>query len=199
MVAGPNTQPDVELLVIVLNYRTPDLTIACLRSLAGEVATVARTQVVVVENGSGDDSGRRLGEALATNGWTDWATLIASAQNHGFAGGNNLAWRRSPSARYLLLLNSDTVVRPGSIRYCYEAMQAEHDIGALGIKQVLPDGRVENSVRRFPTPLRMFCSALGLPWRMPGLFGWADVEDKAWNRQTIRRDVDWIGGAFAAP
>lgn len=196
MNTASDKQPDLELLVIVLNYRTPDLTIACLRSLAGEVPTVARAQVVVVENGSGDDSGRRLAEAIETNGWTDWATLIASDQNHGFAGGNNFAWRRSPSARYLLLLNSDTVVRPGSLGYCYDAMQAEHDIGALGIKQILPDGRVENSVRRFPTPLRMFCSALGLPWRMPGLFGWADVEDKAWDRRTVRRDVDWIGGAF---
>jgi len=42
----------------------------------------------------------------------------------------------------------------------------------------------------------MFCCALGLPWRMPGLFGWANVEDKAWDRQAEKRDVDWIGGAF---
>ena len=196
MTDGLDEQADVELLVAVLNYRTPALTVDCLRSLADEAPTVAGTRVVVVENGSGDDSAKRIGQAIETNGWSSWATLTQVQDNLGFAGGNNLAWSLSPSARYLLLLNSDTVVQAGSLRHCYDAMQAEPSVGAMGIRQILPDGSVETSVRRFPTPMRMFCSALGLPWRMPGLFGWADVEDKAWDRRTVRRDVDWIGGAF---
>ena len=186
----------LDLLVIVLNYRTPDLTIDCLTSLACGVATIPNVHVTVVENGSGDDSGDRIRREIEANGWSTWATLIDQPENLGFAGGNNLAWHRSPSAQYLLLLNSDTVVQPGSLEYCHAVMQAEPSIGAMGIRQLLPDGSVENSVRRFPTPLRMFFSALGLPWRSPKLFGWANVEDREWDRRTVRRDVDWIGGAF---
>ena len=193
---GTENQADLDLLVIVLNYRTPDLTIDCLASLASEVEAVPNVHVTVVENGSGDDSCERIRGEIEAKGWSTWATLIDQPENLGFAGGNNLAWRKSPSARYLLLLNSDTVVRRGSLRYCYDVMQAEPSIGAMGIRQILRDGSVENSVRRFPTPLRMFCSAIGLPWRSPKLFGWANVEDVSWDRQTVRRDVDWIGGAF---
>ncbi len=46
----------INLLVVVVNYRTADLTIDCLRSLKDEVESLAGTHVVVMDNASGDDS-----------------------------------------------------------------------------------------------------------------------------------------------
>ena len=81
------------LLIVIVNYRTPDLTLDCLRSLQDEVRTVAGTRVIVTDNASGDDSVARLEAAVRANGWDDWATIQPLDRNGGFAAGNNAAIR----------------------------------------------------------------------------------------------------------
>lgn len=202
MSAGMNPTGDApvaapELLIVVINFRTPALTLDCLRSLAPEVATVPGSKVVVVENGSGDDSAERLQAALAEQPeWAAWVELQVESQNWGFAGGNNRAIERYPDARYVLLLNSDTIVHTGCLRHCYDLMQREEDIGVLSCKLLNADGSIQNTARRFATPARLFVRALGLPWYLPRWFEWADMEDAHWDRDTISRDVDWVGGCF---
>ena len=46
----------IRLSIIIVNYRTAELVIACLRSLADDVAALGDCRVVVVDGGSGDDS-----------------------------------------------------------------------------------------------------------------------------------------------
>jgi N-acetylglucosaminyl-diphospho-decaprenol L-rhamnosyltransferase len=65
----------MNLLIVIVNYRTPGLTLDCLRSLQNEVNTVEGTRVVVTDNASGDDSVARLEAAVVANGWSDWATV----------------------------------------------------------------------------------------------------------------------------
>ena len=103
----------MRLVIVILNYRTPDLTIACLASLEGQVE-VGQDQVMVVDNASGDGSADRIESAIVQRGWHDWATVRRSPSNGGFATGNNLALRET-NAQYSLLLNSDTLVRPGTV------------------------------------------------------------------------------------
>ena len=186
----------VPLLIVVLNYRTAALTVDCLRSLVDEVPTVPGTRVIVVDNASGDGSAGTIGAAIAGNGWGGWAELVESDRNRGFAGGNNVGIARGEPARYVLLLNSDTIVQPGCLRHCMEVMEASPRVGALSCCLLNQDGSLQNTARRFPTPLRMTCAALGLPRRFPRLFGWADTEDPGWDRGAVSRDVDWLGGAF---
>ncbi|BDG04641.1 glycosyltransferase family 2 protein [Anaeromyxobacter oryzae] len=185
-----------ELLVVVVNYRTPDVTLACLRSLAAELPALPGARVVVVDNGSGDGSARRLRAAIDAEGWGAWATVLALAENGGFAYGNNRGIAAAPEARYFLLLNSDTVVSRGSLRYCRDAMDRDPAVGALSCTLLNADGSMQNVARRFPTPLRRAAGALGLPWRLPRAFAWADLDDPGWDRWTTRRDVEWLGGAF---
>jgi GT2 family glycosyltransferase len=74
---------------------------------------------------------------------------------------------------------------------------AEHpEAGAMSCRVLNADGSIQNVARRFPTPSRSTCAALGLPWHLPSLFRWADGEDPGWDRTTTARDVDWLGGAF---
>ncbi len=181
---------------MVVNYRTPDVTIACLRSLAAEIPLVPGARVVVVENGSGDGSAERIQAAIEAGSWGGWATLLALRENGGFAYGNNRGFGTAPRARHYLLLNSDTVVSPGSLRHCLGVMEGDPGIGAMSCLLLNEDGSVQNVARRFPTPLRRAAGALGLPWKLPRLFAWADLDDPCWDRGTTRRDVDWLGGAF---
>ena len=65
----------MKLLVVILNYRVTDLTIDCLRSLAGRADRMPGTKVAVLENGTGGDAFPRIRDAIATNGWGSWAEL----------------------------------------------------------------------------------------------------------------------------
>jgi GT2 family glycosyltransferase len=190
----------MNLAIVVLNYRTPDYTEGCLRSLAAEVASLPGTRVLLLDNASGDDSVPRFQKLIEANGWTSWVELIVSERNTGFAGGNNvclkraLAWSDPPE--HLLLLNSDTVVWPGCLSHCAAFMSAHADVGALSCQLRNRDGSVQNVCRKFPRPDRETVRAWGLPYLAPRLFGWANLEDPDWDRETVSRSVEWVGGAF---
>src|SRR3954447_1698993 len=104
---------------IILNYRTPGLTISCLESLAAGVVPRSGSRVVIVDNASGDGSPQVIEKAIADRGWAGWTAVLPLGSNLGFAGGNNAAileaMKDKEPADYLLLLNSDTVVRPRAI------------------------------------------------------------------------------------
>jgi N-acetylglucosaminyl-diphospho-decaprenol L-rhamnosyltransferase len=188
----------MSLLIIVVNYRTPRLTVDCLASIAPQIPEVGG-RVVLVDNASGDDSVPALEAAIRDRGWQGWVELVKSSVNTGFAGGNNIGFRRLadlPEAKFVLLLNSDTVVDPGVLRYCVDRMAADPTIGVLSCLLLNGDRTVQNTARRFQTPSRLLAHTFGLPWSMPRLFAWADSEDLGWDRRTEARDVEWLGGAF---
>lgn len=190
----------MNVAVIVINFRTPDYTIACLASLEPERARVPGLRVTLVENASGDDSLERINAAIAERGWSSWVEVLPQSRNLGFAGGNNAGLRHvlaaSPAPDYLLLLNSDTLVHPGCLAACLERMRNMPDIGILSAMLRSRDGSVQNVCRRFPTPWRETVRAIGLPYVFRGAFEWAELEDAGWDRETTARDVEWVGGAF---
>jgi GT2 family glycosyltransferase len=140
--------------IVVVNFRTRGLVIDCLHSLAGEMRSEANYHVAVVENGSGDDSGKKLQDAIETNNWGSWVTLLPAEKNLGFAGGSNVALRPLVASGtmpdYVLLLNPDTVVRPGAIRGLVEFMEANPQVGIAGTRLEDPDGTPQRSAFRFP-------------------------------------------------
>ena len=187
--------------VIILNFRTPEITIDCLKTIASEAEANPGMSVTVLDNASGDESVAKISAAILAHGWSNgWLEFRPLDKNLGFAGGNNLIMREkmalNPSPEYLLLLNSDTLVRPGCISTCLRIMENDPRIGALSCMLRNHDGSVQNVCRKFPTPLRESLRSLGLPWFLPRLFAWADLEDKGWDREKTARDVDWISGAF---
>jgi N-acetylglucosaminyl-diphospho-decaprenol L-rhamnosyltransferase len=145
----------MRLLVVIVNYRTADLTVDCLRSLEGEVASIDGLRVVVVDNASGDGSAARLADAVRENRWGEWASILPLECNGGFAAGNNAAIRpviESGSAPpYILLLNPDTVVRPGAVRILLDFMESRPDVGLAGSRLEHPDGVPQQSAFCFPS------------------------------------------------
>ncbi|MEQ9407468.1 MAG: glycosyltransferase family 2 protein [Fuerstiella sp.] len=184
-----------ELEIIIVNYRTPHLVVDCLTSLQQERSDV-NFRVIVVENGSGDDSRQIIHEAIVETGWTDWISILNSDANLGFAGGNNYGLSRTKDSKFVLLLNSDTIVQRGCLRRCLDVMNANPSIGALSCKLLNRDRTIQNAARRFPHPFRITLSQLGFPRRWPGMFAWANLQHPGWDRNTESRSVEWIGGAF---
>lgn len=149
-----STKP-VRLLVAIVNYRTPDLTIACLRTLEPEVRALGGTRVIVADNASGDGSPDRIRQAIEDHGWSEWASLLALDHNGGFAYGNNAAIKPAlesidpPSPEYYLLLNSDTEVYRNALRALVEFMDSRPDVGIAGSRLEDPDGSHQHSRYRF--------------------------------------------------
>ena len=152
--------PPTSVLIVIVNYRTPELTINCLESLRPEVARladvqVADVQVVVTDNNSGDDSVARIRQYLQ-RGWDGLRIELQPLLNNGgFAYGNNAAIRPrldsvDPPA-YVLLLNPDTILRPNALTSLVHFLNEHPDVGIVGSRLEHPDGSAECSAFRFPT------------------------------------------------
>jgi len=94
--------------VVVLSWNTKDLLLRCLASVRDHPPADA-WEGVVVDNASADGSADAVAERFP-----EWA-LVRNARNEGYARGNNLGIVRT-GGDLVLLLNSDTVVEPGSLR-----------------------------------------------------------------------------------
>lgn len=192
----------MKLAILILNFRTPQLTVDCLASLEPEIIAdrEGAIRVLLLDNASGDGSVGILRAAIEERGWGDWVELIAGEANLGFAGGNEFLMDRilalPDPPPFVLLLNSDTIVHRGCLSCSLRAVEADPRIGAYSCMLRNADGSVQNVARKLPTPLRATVHALGLPWTVPKLFGWADLDDPNWDREAGARDVEWIGGAF---
>jgi GT2 family glycosyltransferase len=179
---------------VIVNYRTAGLVVDCLRSLAGEVRAEPDLRAEVVDNASGDDSVRVIGDAIRREGWT-WATLRALDHNGGFAFGNNAAVRdvltSGKPTRYVWLLNPDTVVRPGAATVLIDFLEGHPDVGIAGGRLEFPDGTPQTSAFHFPSLMSEVEDTVRLgvvsrilaPFRVP-----RPVRD-------VAHPTDWVNGA----
>ncbi|PSB17471.1 glycosyl transferase family 2 [filamentous cyanobacterium CCP2] len=181
--------------VIVLNYRTPDLTIDCLHSLVSEVPSVPGTQVVVVDNASNDGSVERIQGAIHRENWGDWVTFMPLDRNGGYAAGNNAGIRPALEAEhppeYILLLNPDTVVRPNALKALVNFMDAHPEVGIAGSRLEDPDGTPQQSAFRFPNVWAELDGGLRLGVVSKLLSRWSiapPVKDEI-------HQTDWVAGA----
>lgn len=140
--------------VVVVNYNTADLALDCLRSLAAERAAGECFLTIVVDNASQDRSAEKIRDAIAANRWGGWVELLPLEANVGFAAGNNAALRPllalDDPPEYVLLLNPDTVVRPGAIARLVAFLDASPHVGLAGSRLEDPDGTPQRSAFRFP-------------------------------------------------
>lgn len=143
--------------IVIVNYRTARLAVDCLRSVAGQVEDLHGGRVLVVDNASGDGSASMLREAVAAEGWSAWANILEAPRNGGFSYGNNLGIRAALAAdeppEAILLLNPDTVVRPGAFARLAGFLAAHPRAGIVGSRLENAEGGIECSAHRAPSPL----------------------------------------------
>src|SRR3989344_8923284 len=135
-----------KLSIVILNYNTKDLLRDCLLSLK-KVRGEIDFEVIVPDNGSTDGS-----PEMAEKDFPWVKRVVKIGKNLGFAAGNNKA-RQFASGKYVLFLNSDTVVHKNTLKYTLTYLKKRRDVGALTCKIVLPNGELDKDTRRsFITP-----------------------------------------------
>jgi len=150
-----------ELAVIIVNYNTRQLLDDCLASVYRADAPAGGLQVVVVDNGSKDDSVEMLKSKYPKT------VLIEAGKNLGFAKGNNVGVEVA-DASYLLFLNSDTVVKRYSLVKPLKYLKTHPKVGAVTIKLLLKDGTIDyDNHRGFPTPWAAISKFSGLSGLFP--------------------------------
>lgn len=141
----------MDLSIIIVNYNTFDLTRDTINSIL-DYDYPFTLEIIVTDNNSSDDSLARLRDYFKDSN----VRFIASGENNGFAAGNNLAIREA-SGRYILLLNSDTVVRENTLASIYSYMEEHPDVGAMGCRVLLESGELDKACKRsFPEPANAF-------------------------------------------
>lgn len=138
-----------KLSVVILNYNSKNFLIKCLESLFAVKGKVA-LDVWVVDNASADGSAKKAEEKFTQ------VNYIFNKENVGFTKGNNLALKRVKS-EYILVLNPDTKILPGTLDYMVDFMRDHPEAGAATCRVELADGLIDwGSHRGFPTPLASF-------------------------------------------
>ncbi|MUG47210.1 glycosyltransferase family 2 protein [Paenibacillus woosongensis] len=150
----------MDLSIIIVSYNTCRLTLDCLQSVF-DSRTAYQYEVFVVDNASSDDSVEAISREFPQ------VILIANEENTGFAKANNQAMEIA-NGRYVLLLNSDTIIQPETLQTMISLMDERSDLGAAGCKIILPDGSLDKACRRgFPTPSASFYYAFGFSRLFP--------------------------------
>jgi N-acetylglucosaminyl-diphospho-decaprenol L-rhamnosyltransferase len=183
----------IDVAVAIVSYRSAELTIDCLRSIDAERSTAGICiRAIVVDNASGDAPA--IAEAIETNAWSSWVTLVRAPRNGGFAYGNNLAFQRALAhgrPDYFHLLNPDTVVRKGAIGALVHFLEEHPAVGIVGSSFENLDGSEWPTAFRFPSILSEIENGLQ--------FGLATRILRRWVvpvvMSPVPQPIDWVAGA----
>ncbi len=185
----------MQLLIVILNYNGFSLTADCLESLEPELKALPDVHVGLCDNGSDPAEADRLGALVKERGWTNFITYTRLVPNCGFCGGNNAVIRPalagSDPPKFVLLLNNDTIVRPGAIQTQLEFMKSRPDVGITGSRLEDPDGTPQISTFRFANALSEFDRGLRVGFvskLLSRYVMWQPVTDE-------QVPADWVAGA----
>jgi GT2 family glycosyltransferase len=166
--------------VVLVSFNTRQLTCDCIASLLPAINDL-NGAVIVVDNDSQDGSVDAIREHFPT------VHIVANPKNIGFGAANNIAFAESQS-KYVMLLNTDTIVKPGAIRSMVDVLDREPSVGAVGCRLANADGSLQKSCWSFPTPLLAWSEAFGLN-RLGLTRDWY-----RWDHES-EQDVDFVIGA----
>ena len=156
-----------KLLIVTVNYRTTELAIKCLASIASDLHNLPEeTEMVVVDNQSGDGSMEKIATAIEERGWQSWASIVEAERNGGFSYGNNFAIRpalehESPPD-YVWLLNPDAESLEGAGKALLDFMDAHPKAGLTTSRYVDPEDEPKAMAFRHFTALSELVSNLRL-------------------------------------
>lgn len=164
----------IDVSIVIVNWNTWELLSQCLDSIRNANSHYA-LQVIVVDNGSVDDSVSMVQKQFPE------VSLIKNDCNVGFARANNQGLTTG-NGRYFLLLNSDTIVRPGSIDRLVETADKFPDLGVVGPQLLNMDDTIQKSWGSFPS---LFSELIGKNFRVR----------HAVAKVPYAYEVDWVLGA----
>ena len=136
------TDEMVDLSIIIVNYNTLLYILLCMNTLYSHPPSCS-FEILVVDNASGDGSAELIREKYPD------VRLIVNRYNYGFSVANNQAYRES-RGRYVMTLNPDTEVPPGTIDRLVHFLNTTPDVGLVSPVILSEDGGVQVPYHWFP-------------------------------------------------
>lgn len=182
----------MKLSIIIVNYNTYTLTKQTIDSIIKRKYSF-NYEIMLIDNASIDGSIEQLQKDFNLLIKEETLHVFINKKNLGFAKANNIGIRNS-KGKYILLLNSDTVLVDECLEKCMYKIEHDNNIGALGCKVILPDKKLDHACKRgFPTPKASLYYLLKLHKINQKKFGQYDAlhltEDET-------GEVDCLMGAF---
>lgn len=179
-----NAMYEPRLSITIVTGSSKDMLRDCLHSLLVDNADVP-AEIIVVDNATTNGCVAMLQAEFPQ------VTLLVNAHRNGFAANQNRALRAS-HGNYILLLNDDTIVRPGALQTLCDFLDQHPKTGAVGCRLENPDGSLQKSCYKFPSPARSLAENLFLVAAFPNHSWWGDY--RAWPHDQTRA-VDFVIGA----
>jgi hypothetical protein len=143
----------------------------------------------VVDNASSDNTTAAISEAFPL------VQMIASPVNLGFPKANNIGFARA-RGRYLLALNPDTQLLKGALQLPMHFLESHAGYGCVGVKTLLPSGKVQyHCARQFPTLRSFVFGSFFLDKIFPSIRFFRSPDMPYWDHEDSK-DVEMIQGAY---
>lgn len=174
--------------MIIVSFNTKDVLRECLESVERE-SDGLQIETLVVDNHSSDGSPEMIESEFPR------VRVLRSTINLGFGAANNLAIQAA-GGRYVILLNSDAFLCPGSLKAAVNNMNLHPEVALAGARLVGRDFSWQPSARMFPSIFNDALVLTGLAARFPKsrFFGHFD---RTWADPSEPAQVDWVPGAFS--
>jgi hypothetical protein len=188
----------MQLLAILINYKTPEMSLESLEAFLREASGRIDFRVIVVDNCSGDGSFAKLSASVAARGWGERVSVVETERNGGFAYGVNVGVRSVAASddppEFFYLLNSDAFPGPRAVESLLEFLRANPSVGIAGSFIHGPGGVSDAHITafRFPSVLGDLESAMRLGVVTRLLKRWVVALDPL---PSVATRVDWLAGA----
>ena len=170
----------------ILTYQSRELLKGLLESILRNRSENSY-EIVVVDNNSSDDT-----ISMVERFWPS-VRLVKNPVNRGVAPARNQIFRMS-ECEFVIILDVDTEVHPGSLDTLVSTMRAHPEAGIAGPKLVYGDGRLQQSCRPFPSPLNIAIEGTFLRDWFPHSRFVKEYTLEGWDHEQLR-EVDWMYGA----
>lgn len=179
----------MDISIIIVSFNTKEILRNCLQSIVGAEYSRPQTEIIVVDNASSDGSIELVRKEFPE------VKLILNQTNLGFAKANNIGIKQA-LGKYLLLLNSDTVIFPDTLPKMFEFMENNSRIGVSTCKVELGNGKLDPACHRgFPTPWVSFCYFTKLEKLFPKIKFFSGYHEY-YKDFTKPHEIDSPSGAF---
>jgi len=180
-------EKDIHLTVVVVSWNTRDLLSQCLTSVQCSLQEHS-FQIIVVDNASKDGSVEMVNESFPD------VILLKNRKNIGFARANNQAFKLAENSRYVLLLNSDTILLRDTIQAMLDFMELNEKAGIVAPALRYPEGGFQQGGGFDPSLSTAFNYFSFLSVLFPHTYRGMFVNQKKLSLSRKPIKIDWVAG-----
>ena len=182
---NPEKITKVKLSIVIISWNDLKYIADCIRSIYAERLTM-EFEIIVTDNGSTDGSLDFIGENFPQ------VRTVANGANIGYGPGNNAGFNVAVG-EYVLILNPDTLICPGTLNKLVQYADRHPEAAGFGCRAKYPNGVLQNPAQPTPTVRGQLLAALNLRWL--GRFSRHLIADTyaGWDRRS-EREIGYQAG-----